>query len=469
MSEHAVHWHEGMALSPHHFQAGERSLRKQIALSEDWACGYSYGIRHIDLDEDALSNWHILPRRLHCRLRDGTHVRYPEDAQLLPAKIKPETFRGPDDRIMVYLAVSRSEPGIKVNAGPANSRSDYRHFVEAEDTEDENEPGKPEMVQYRWPNMKILVGDRNTSGYENIPLMRLKLGATADPTPEVDTDYIPPVLACDAWTYLHQNIIGNIYHQTGASADTLARQIRDNRVAFQASSPEHMERIFKLQALNTALGYLTILRSARGIHPLTAYMELCRVVGLLAMYRAERRMPEVPDYDHDDLGKCFHAIRSLLEVSPETRRQYTKRPFVGDGLQMRVRMDREWLEPTWKFFIGVESPLTDSQVDTLLRKQMDMKVGPFEQVDMIYTRAQSDVPMERDPDPPPDFPKEKWTYWKVDRDSYMWKEVEKTLNLGIRFNERQVEGDFNGSERVVIKRDNGELISITLALYAIPI
>ena len=91
-----------------------------------------------------------------------------------------------------------------------------------------------------------------------------------------------------------------------------------------------------------------------------------------------------------------------------------------------------------------------------------------QQVDMIYTRAQSDVPMERDPDPPPDFPKKNWTYWKVDRDSYMWKEVEKTLNLGIRFNERQVEGDFNGQERVVIKRDNGELISITLALYAIP-
>lgn len=468
MSEHAVHWHEGMALSPHHFQSAERSLRDQIAVSENWFCEYSYGLRHLEIDEEALSNWYILPKRLHCRLRDGTHVRYPEDAQVSPLQIPPESFRGPDDRIMIYAALPRLEIGIKVNAGPAASSAGFRYLVESQDTEDENEPGKPEGVQYRWPNLRLLLGDRDISGYENVPIMQLKLGATADPTPEIDTEYIPPSLACDAWPHLHQNIIGNIYHQTSASADAIARQIRDHRIAFQASSPEHIERILKLQALNTALGYLTILRSARGVHPLMAYNELCRVVGLLALFRSERRMPEVPDYDHDDLGKCFHAIRSLLEVSPETRREYVKRPFVGEAQQMKVRMDREWLEPKWRFYIGVESPLSHSSVDTLLRQDMDMKVGPSEQVDMIYTRAQAGVSLERDPDPPPDFPKENWTYWLVDRDSYMWKEVEKTLNLGIRFNERQVEGDINGSERVNVKRDT-ELIPIRLALYAIPV
>ena len=229
-----------------------------------------------------------------------------------------------------------------------------------------------------------------------------------------------------------------------------------------------LERIHKLIALNTGLGYLTNLPFVRGLHPLPVYMELCRIVGLLAVFQPERRMPEVPRYDHDDLGPCFYAVRRLLAVGPEERRMYVKRPFVGAGLQMQVRLDREWLGPTWAFYIGVESRLAFHEIDRLLMRDLDLKVGSSEEVDTIYRRRRAGVRLTAEPEPPRDFPGTNWTYWKVDRGSDAWEAVEHTLNLGIRFNEKQVVGQIDGEQKVQMKGEDGDLIGLTFALYAIP-
>ena len=51
---------------------------------------------------------------------------------------------------------------------------------------------------------------------------------------------------------------------------------------------------------------------ASGVHPLPAYLELCRAVGQLAIFGAARRPPDLPRYDHDDLGTCFLRVRDHL-------------------------------------------------------------------------------------------------------------------------------------------------------------
>ncbi len=468
MTNHSVHWSEGLFISPQHFQLSERRLREEIALAQQWHVGYAYGIRKIEIDQDALSNWRVSLSTLHIRLRDRTFVRFPEDSILTPVEIPRTAFRNSQERLMVHLAVPQLQLGRK-NAESQNSDGTARYSVESQEVEDENQAGNPIVMDVRWLNAKILLGSDELSGYETLPIMRLRLGSIAEAPPEVDPDYIPPILACDAWSYLQDRILGNAADQLGSLADQLARNMLDRGVAFESGHREDLERIFKLHAINVALGYLVNLPVVRGIHPLTAYMELCRIVGQISIFLPERRMQKVPVYDHDDLGGCFIAIRKMLDLDTEKqRRAYIKRPFVGAGLQMQVRLEREWLTPGWTFYMGVESKLSFNEIDKLLTDRLDLKLGSSDVVENIYRGGKGGVKARPEAAPPRDFPGTGWTYWKLDRGSEAWQAVEKTLNLGIRFNEKQVVGDIDGEQTIQIRTDQGQLVALSFALYAMP-
>jgi len=74
MSVPAVHWHEGMFLRPHHFQAAERFYADQGRRSNRFDTHHNWGLRAIDFDAAALRNYRFEVRRLEARLRDGTVV-----------------------------------------------------------------------------------------------------------------------------------------------------------------------------------------------------------------------------------------------------------------------------------------------------------------------------------------------------------------------------------------------------------
>lgn len=465
MVHHAVHWAEGLFLRPHHFQAVERNLREEIQLSQDWLSSYAYGLRKIEIDEDALANWRVVLRSCHIRLRDGSHIRFPEDADLAPLELPKDAF-SQQDRIMVHLGVPRMRVGHQNVSADADEKS-CRFCVVSQEMEDENQAGNAQTLDVRWPNVRLILGSEELSGYESLPIVRLCRGTMAEAPPEIDPEYIPPVLACDAWPVLHNQIIDAICHQIGGRVESLTRQMFDRGVAFESGHKEDLEIIFQLYALNTAWGYLWNLPHVTGIHPLVAYMELCRVVGMLAIFQPERRMPEVPHYDHDDLGKCFYAVKRFIEQR-EPEKGPVKRLFVGAGLQLQVRLEREWLEPSWAFFVGVQSKLSYNDVVKLLRGELNMKVGSSRQVDVTFLKGQAGVRLDPEPEPPRSLPGKDWVFWKLDRKSHAWKDVEETLNLGIRINDEQIEGRIDGAQEIRIKTNDGRQVKMTFALFATP-
>ncbi len=455
-----------MFLRPHHFQAADRRLREEIGLAEGWNVGYAYGLRRIEIDEEALVNYRLALRACQIRLHDGTHVRYPEDANLDAITLPKEAFEK-QGRVMAYLGV----PTLQMGRGNVGERgSNFRYALETVETEDENRGDGAQMLDYQWPNARLFLSGQDASGYETLPIVRLRRGAVAEAPPEVDREYIPPILACDAWPHLQKDLLGGIADRIGGSVDILAAQMIDRGVAFESGHREDMERIFKLHALNAALGYLWNISSVRGVHPLVAYMELCRVVGQLAIFRTERRMPQVPAYDHDDLGTCFYAVRRLIEegLGGGAPAEYKKRQFVGAGRQMQVRMEREWLSPTWRFFIGVNSKLSFDQCVTLLRG-LDLKVGSAQEVETIYLQAMQGISLEPQAEAPRLFPGKNWTYWKVDRQSNAWRDVQDSLTLAIRMNDRHFVGRIDNRQEIQIRTDDAREITLAFVLYAIPV
>ena len=84
MGSDSVLWGEGLFLRPHHFQAIERLSHDSSRTSELWATPFFYGLHRLEIDQDALSNWRVSLSECHLRFKDGTQLRFPQDAHISP-------------------------------------------------------------------------------------------------------------------------------------------------------------------------------------------------------------------------------------------------------------------------------------------------------------------------------------------------------------------------------------------------
>src|SRR5262249_51834575 len=139
-----------------------------------------------------------------------------------------------------------------------------------------------------------------------------------------------------------------------------------------------------------------------------AYLELCRLVGQLAVFGDTRKTPPLPRYDHDDLGGCFWRVKQyLVELMGEVGElTYKERPFEGQQLRLQVAREAEWLERAWEMVVGVESPLAAEEGVRLLTRpgQLDMKIGAAERVDYIFETGLPGLRFPPTPLPPRALP-----------------------------------------------------------------
>ena len=87
MSNRPVHWHEGMFLQPHHFQAADQYARHALRESEDWFHPFGWGLRQVELDRDAIANYTMTLRTCEARFKDGSKVIIPGDVAVDPVEL----------------------------------------------------------------------------------------------------------------------------------------------------------------------------------------------------------------------------------------------------------------------------------------------------------------------------------------------------------------------------------------------
>ncbi len=218
---------------------------------------------------------------------------------------------------------------------------------------------------------------------------------------------------------------------------------------------------------------MTNLAFVEGIHPLPVYIELCRLVGQMAIFNTEtRRPPALPRYNHDDLAGCFYKVKryldDLLSIVPEP--DYQERPFVGAGMRMQVELERAWLEATAQMFIGVQTTLTADECVRLMRPgALDMKIGSSEQVERIYRMGDYGLSFSHSQSPPQSLPPaEGLTYFQIARDAQEaeWQFVERSLTLAIRLNEDLIIGSIDRQRVLSLNYSNMET-TIQFTLYVL--
>ncbi|MCI0680641.1 MAG: type VI secretion system baseplate subunit TssK [Gemmataceae bacterium] len=491
MADHSVCWHDGMFMWPHHMQQEERLRRAELARQSKFNLHHNWGLRRLDLDVEALKKGRLVIRRLQARLSHGTLVDLPDDASLdVPDLVKELDAQDP---LTVYVAVPLLRPtevdadeaaaasGVSAEPAAQDNRpgSEVRFSTELTEVYDENTGGDRQQITMRRLRVKLLLGsDPAQTGYEKLPILQVQKNSGPEGPLRLDDTYIPPLLACDAWEPLAKGILQAVYHRIGAHVDRLAKQVGKWRITFETTNPGDAIMLAQLTALNEAYALLNVIAFAEGIHPLQAYCELCRLVGELSIFQHERRVPDLPNYDHDRLGYCFSRVKQYFDAFELGPQGCEEEPFVGDALRLQVPLKSHWLGATYEMYVGVYSPAlkSDEVVRVLTRGgQLKMKIGSAAQVDRIFERGDAGLQFKPVDRPTRDLPViADQTYFEIQRDARRdeWANVQKDLKLAIRLNQHHLvlneQGNIQGQTEVKIKLAKGDPVPMRFVLYLVP-
>jgi type VI secretion system protein ImpJ len=468
-----------MFLRPHHFQIAEQYNASLAHIRETFDQHHYWGLRSIDLDLDALANYRLVVKSLKARMRDGTLVNVPEDGALSDIDLRPSLESAREAQVVtVYLGLPLFQPGqanvsrdMDGNRAPeGGGRRPARYFEHAVESLDVNTGDNPQLIPVRLPNLKLLLDVE--AGYEVLPIARIQKSSSAESTPQVDVTYIPPVLACDGWKPL-QALVQSVYDRLGRISRQHASQVTSRGISFDSHAQGESRLFEQLRVLNESYAALSIMAFAAGVHPFWAYLELCRLVGKLAIFdEVTRRPPDLPRYDHDDLGGCFYKVKQYIDALLDQGNElsYEERFFVGAGLRMQVALEAKWLEPGWQMFVGVKSPLKAEECIRLLtRGVLQMKLASSDRVDEIFAMGMAGLRFAHAPQPPRALPTE-LVYFQISRTSQPeeWGHVQRLLSLAIRLNEHLIAGNIQGERTLAIRAGGSTPTTMQFTLYVVP-
>ena len=481
-----VHWYEGLFLRPQHFQAAERYWSEFAQTSHQWDHPYYYGLHALEFSKEALANSQFQVHVLQARMPDGTLVNLelgqePDRVDLKEAVQGLHEVVAQLDKafemeavVRVYLAVPKLKLG-RPNVDNNGSAGDARYVETSLSTHDETRGGDDQEIQFRNLNVRLLLSSQDLSGFDILPVAQIKRAGEGEATPQLDTTYIPPVLSIDAWPQLGRDTVRAIYDIIGQKIEVMSQQVLNRGIGLDSRDPGDAERILMLSQLNSAYSTLGVIAFAKGVHPFVAYTELCRIVGQLSIFAPQRRVSEVPAYDHEELQPIFSEIRLRIEALLNTVREYEyeQRYFVGAGMGMQVSLEPKWFHSDWQWMIGVnKGDLSRPEcLELLSAGQLDWKLGSSRQVEVLFKNRMEGVqltPVDRAIRALPT--RQEWIYFEVPRtDAPAWRDVQETQSLAMRLKDSLILNldRLQGKQKLIVSA-HGRKAELEFALFAIP-
>ncbi len=319
MNNRPVHWHEGMFLRPQHLQVADRYWAESLHLSSKWNHAYNYGYYSLNLDEAAISDYKVRVKECQARTEEGTLV-WPESIAPRDRADLESAFDRPGP-VKVFLAVPRFDPEVPIAFDPGDPEDPIvrkppepplRYSVMRRGEPDENIGRKglnDQEVRFRNLNVRLLLGDEDRRGSEVLLVGQVDPPDKSSP-PKWNEACTPPLLTCRALTKFNRNFVE-------AVCDRVQTRIMDfsrHGLRLGDRDPHVLRRALMLAALNRASCRLQATAFGKeAVHPLMVYVELCSLVGDLAIFCEGPPTSTVPPYDHNNLGGCFSAVKGLIE------------------------------------------------------------------------------------------------------------------------------------------------------------
>lgn len=347
-----VQWHEGMLLSPQHFQQEAGRVDHLVSNQLLRSAPLSWGVASMTLSEGALASQQFEVEAIQAILPDGTLVSWPNGlSRPLRLDLKPLTDRLEQGPVAIYLALA-SRRGLA-----EGERLGRFEPLVLPPVEDEVSTAQPLDVPRLALNLQLYAGDKPPSTMTSLQIANLEAEGGLI---RVGT-FVPPLLQLSAAATLLKRM------------ESLAALMRSRAhfLARLASAPSDPQRtadrqvqLHRLHCLVQGLPLLEQLVQTPESDPLYAYRTLCGLIAPLSELRPAQLPEPPPRYDHANPFACFAALLERLEDSvSEISQDYREVRFESTAEGFRLKLRPEWLEH--RLVIGVQGAVLETAADWL--------------------------------------------------------------------------------------------------------
>lgn len=320
-------WHEGMLLSPHHFQQNHQYWEGQLSRVASTLSPYYWGIGQLIVDDAALLEGNIIIQRLMAIMPDGLVVDY--DASIDdPLTIVLDDID--NKAVTIQLAVPIHVPGS------ASERSEIQRYTSRDDQPriDEN-TGDNEVVLPRLvPKLSLQVADSVSSRYIGLPLFRVV--KPEEGSIQLDSQYSPPLLSIGADNFRtgHEESVSIKPMQQLAKELALTIRHKAMQLAGVAEDGEQLGHNINqrhhrwVRAMVQELPAFELLADAASSTPSQIYQSIVRMAGPMSELAPNNIPPRFSAYQHDN---CLPAlIKAMAYIKAQVDRvnlRYTTLSF----------------------------------------------------------------------------------------------------------------------------------------------
>lgn len=330
-----IQWHEGMLLTPQHFQQEGARIDALLAWQSMATQPYGWGVRKLVIDEALLTTGLLRILSIEAILPSGMAATFDIEqsrGQSLELDLSPWAADMELQDLSVYLVVGK--------------------------TRSQRAPGQPTM--FRGIEGSMVEDEVSQALAADIPRMAINLSLTAGPVPSAayvhlrlmtvrkDNEIVrrgaalPAMLEVPATSALRQR------------AQLLAAHMRSKAVflARQTASPSSrledrlhlLEQKARLSSLILNLPVLEAVLRSPVVQPVALYFALCAQLGPLATLRPGAVPILPPAYDHNDAYPAFDAVLSALsDLVDEVSQEWKTCTFGFDGQAFSLRMQPDWV------------------------------------------------------------------------------------------------------------------------------
>jgi type VI secretion system protein ImpJ len=303
----AVQWHEGMLLSPQHFQLATRRAEALAGYLLEAAAPFCWGVQRLQIDAGLLLEAVFRVIELEAVLPDGLLVLYPsaDDEPRLELDFSSAELDPRLAPVTVHVAVAARTEHAASAGGLLRYRSAEGRPVADENTGD-NELAVPRLRPALSLHLTPSPLHPPSSKYVSLPLARIAFRDEAF----VPESYEPPRIALARDSLLHR-CAQRVAVQLREKALALGENLQSARL--QGSEAHTQETAVQLRSVVRTLPRLEALLESGVAHPFPVYLTLCDVIGDLAVIGGQLNLPQLSGYEHRDALPPFMEIAVHVE------------------------------------------------------------------------------------------------------------------------------------------------------------
>ncbi|MDP2522181.1 type VI secretion system baseplate subunit TssK [Neptunomonas phycophila] len=418
-----VAWLEGMFIRPQHFQQQDRYVEGMVSSLNAQLTSYGWGVSELDIDESALRLGNIVIRRCRAILPDGTPINVPaEDDVPEPISLSVE-----DEGGLIYLGLPLWRAGAKEMDRQAAPDANARFRIDNIEVSDVVMGSRSLAdVEVAGKKLSVLSQQQYHQQYSAIPIARVKL--IKNRSVILDEGFIPPALDFLAVEGLGRSL-KEIHGLTHMRSEALAERIKST----SGGGSAEMADFLLLQLLNRYEPMLAHYLVSDQLHPQTVYQTLIQFAGELATFtHPDKKVAEMPVYQHLDLEATFTALEQLLQqpLSTMLDQSAVLIELSEKGFGIRVGFIPETEIAATNFVLSVRADMPREDLRRLFPVQA--KVGPIEQINNLVNRQLPGVRIEPLPVAPRQVPYYSGAvYFELDTQGQWWNVIHASKGLAL--------------------------------------